>query len=179
MTTVYVFDGLPPLLKENTRKDRQNKRLKGTEPWFELRNKALGALPNDPPFSDADLDKTANARMKMKKPSSIDQASILQILRDERAECVGALYEAKQQLVELEQDGHIDLIISEDGDLISLGGRRVLCKMSRKANGEYYFCHFEHNIFSVQRIHIGRGLPHIKSFLPMLLFCWATTIALA
>jgi len=75
--------------------------------------------------------------MKMKKPTYLDQAAILKWMKSKDIHVVGSLFEADQQMVKLEQDGAVDGILSEDGDIVALGGKLVLAKLSRKSNGKF------------------------------------------
>jgi len=49
-------------------------------------------------------------------------------------------------MIQLEKDGVVDGIISEDGDEVALGARLLLTEFTRKTNGEHKF-----NAFSAEK----------------------------
>ena len=51
-------------------------------------------------------------------------------------ECIVAPYEADAQLAYLEKEGIVDLVITEDSDLLVFGCKRVLFKMDDAGNGK-------------------------------------------
>ena len=51
-------------------------------------------------------------------------------------ECIVAPYEADAQLAYLSMEGIIDVVISEDSDLLVFGSRKVLFKMDESGNGK-------------------------------------------
>ena len=53
--------------------------------------------------------------MSMSHPTAINHAAIKTWLVDNKIEHCGSIYEADQQLIQLERDGVVDGIISEDG----------------------------------------------------------------
>lgn len=53
-----------------------------------------------------------------------------------RVECIVAPYEADAQLAYLEKEGIVDLVITEDSDLLVFGCKRVLFKMDDSGNGK-------------------------------------------
>ena len=134
---VYVFDGIAPDVKYDTRAKRKATLQSAGGDWLNLLDRAI--KEPDTEILEQEVSAATIARMKMKKPTNLDHANILQWIKEEGIECYGALYEADQQMVKLEQDGVVDGIYSEDGDIIALGGMFVLAKMSRKSNGEYQF----------------------------------------
>jgi 5'-3' exonuclease len=64
--------------------------------------------------------------MKMKHPNAIDHASVLRWMKENNIRCVGLVAEADQQMIQLERDGVVDGIISEDGDEVALGAKLLL-----------------------------------------------------
>ena len=65
-------------------------------------------------------------------------------------------------MVKLEQDGVVDGIISEDSDLVALGARLLLTKLSRKSNGEYRVRVFERENFFLIQILTARNFASIQ-----------------
>ena len=51
-------------------------------------------------------------------------------------ECIVAPYEADAQLAYLEKEGIVDVVVTEDSDLLVFGCKRVLFKMDDAGNGK-------------------------------------------
>lgn len=51
-------------------------------------------------------------------------------------ECIVAPYEADAQLAYLQKEGIVDLVITEDSDLLVFGCQRVLFKMDESGKGK-------------------------------------------
>mmetsp|Transcript_22307 Transcript_22307/g.36684 ORF Transcript_22307/g.36684 Transcript_22307/m.36684 type:complete len:659 (+) Transcript_22307:219-2195(+) len=143
ITLVYAYDGIAPPHKQSTKDKRLELRRTNGADWLKHHERAK----ENQTISDEDLKTATAARMSMSHPTAIDYAAILKWMVDDGIEHYGSLYEADQQMIQLEKDGIVDGIISEDGDMIALGAKRLLCKMSRKANGEYQFKLFERERF--------------------------------
>ena len=142
---VYVFDGMAPYIKQHTEHDRLTKRENAGKEYLDLRKLALkndGAV-----FTVEQVERATAARMRMKKPSALDQAALLRWMLDEGIEVYRSVLEADQQMAKLEKDGIVDGIISEDGDMIANGAKRVFSKMSRKSNGDLQFKVYERDVF--------------------------------
>lgn len=139
ITLVYIYDGIAPPHKQGTKDNRLQLRNENGAKWFEQLDRAK----ENETISDEQLKEATASRMSMSHPTAIDHAAILKWMKEGNIEHYGSLYEADQQLVQLERDGIVDGIISEDGDEVALGARRLLCKMSRKSNGDYQFKLFE------------------------------------
>lgn len=137
VTLVYVFDGFAPPQKNRTKATRLNKIRDGGAAWLDLHQRVKDG--DKLVVSEGEMKLATSARMSMEKPTAVDHASIMKWLEDKGIEHYGSLYEADQQLIKLEKDGIVDGIISEDGDEVANGARHLLCKMSRKSNGEYQF----------------------------------------
>jgi 5'-3' exonuclease len=60
----------------------------------------------------------------------------MQECRRAGVECIVAPYEADAQLAYLEKEGIVDLVITEDSDLLVFGCKRVLFKMDDAGNGK-------------------------------------------
>ena len=63
-------------------------------------------------------------------------------------ECIVAPYEADAQLAYLEKEGIVDLVITEDSDLLVFGCKRVLFKMDDAGNG---------NLIDLERDSLGKA----------------------
>ena len=143
ITLVYVFDGIAPPHKKATKQKRLQIRKKNGDVWFKHHRRAI----ENKVINAEDLRAATASRMSMSHPTAIDHAAIKTWLEDNKIEHYGSIYEADQQLIQLERDGIVDGIISEDGDEIALGAKCLLCKMSRKSNGEYQFKLFQRELF--------------------------------
>ena len=137
---MYVYDGIPPKEKKKEKERRRALLEKAGDNYNELRHQAIDNINVVEPiqFSSQQLKEATESRMKTGKPTSNDQANILNWMKEQKLECYGSLLEADQQMVALEQDGIVDGIMSEDGDTIANGAKVVYCKLSRK--GGYLTC---------------------------------------
>jgi exonuclease-1 len=59
-------------------------------------------------------------------------------LRGRGVECIVAPYEADAQLAYLSKIAYVDVVITEDSDLLAFGAKRVLYKLSKDGDGEEY-----------------------------------------
>ena len=141
ITPVYVFAGKAPPIKDDTKKKRIITRDRRGKEWLILYNKAKEE--SNISVAPETLKEATEDRMKMSHPNAVDHANILRWMKENDIECIGSIAEADQQMVQLERDGVVDGVISEDGDIVALGAKRVLCKMSRKNNGHFQFKVFE------------------------------------
>ena len=99
---VYVFDGKATQLKEVTRQAHISARInKGADCWFDLRQGALEET--NPAFTEDEIEKATDSRMKMKKPTVADHTNALLWLKSQNVQCVGSLQEAGLQMVKLEK----------------------------------------------------------------------------
>eukprot|EP00985_Skeletonema_marinoi_P025390 scaffold18626_cov141-Skeletonema_marinoi.AAC.1 len=145
LTLIYVFDGKAPPHKNGTKKQRREQLMAKGKEWLDLRESVINNANET--INEGDIKKATASRMAMSHPTAIDHAAIRKWMDDNDIEHYGSLYEADQQMIQLEKDGIVDGIISEDGDEIALGARRLLCKMSRKSNGDYQFKLFDREHF--------------------------------
>ena len=142
---VYVFDGIPPPIKQKQEDKRRATRMNEGKAYLDLRERALQC--DGTVFTVEEVEAATAARMKMKEPTALDQATILAWMQKEGVETYVSLLEADQQMIKLENDGIVDGIISEDGDAVANGAKCVLSKMSRKSNGDYQFKVYERDKF--------------------------------
>jgi len=121
---VVIFDGGPLPSKQKTETDRENSREQN-------RKKAIEYL------NAGDTRKAAQ-----KFGESIDVTpqlafNLYKALRDRyKVECIVAPYEADAQLAYLSRIGYVDVIITEDSDLLSFGAKKVFYKMDGMGNGK-------------------------------------------
>ena len=133
---VYVFDGIAPLVKNLTKEKRKNTRLQAGADWEQLKQKVTANA--DDVITGEELKKATAARMKMAHPTASDHAAVLEWMKANSIEVYGSLFEADQQMIQLEKDGIVDGIISEDGDIIILGAQFVLGRRTRRGGQPYY-----------------------------------------
>ena len=98
--------------------------------------------PKNTFLSDKVVHDANESRRKLSHPSVLDQSNVLQWMKSENIWVVGLYLEADQQLHKLEMDGIVDAIATEDGDLVVLGGQKVLSK-SYTRGGELMFRIFD------------------------------------
>ena len=60
---------------------------------------------------------------------------LLQALRNRNIECIVAPYEADAQLAYLSRTNYVDVIITEDSDLLAFGAKKILYKLDSNYNG--------------------------------------------
>jgi 5'-3' exonuclease len=137
---IYVFGGPAPLLKKEEKESRQLRRTKAANKWIDT----LEEIQKDPNtvLSDKKIDDAISSRKQLSHPTKIDQANVLSWMKREGINVVGSFLEADQQLRKLEIDGIVDAIATEDGDLVTLGGNKVLSK-SRTQDGKLSFRIFD------------------------------------
>ena len=63
---------------------------------------------------------------------------VLKALMTRGIECIVAPYEADAQLAYLSKIGYVDVVITEDSDLLAFGAKRVLYKLNKQGDGEEY-----------------------------------------
>ena len=133
---VYIFDGAAPRIK----KQGKDKRLGNWENHKRKYDQAIANFRETNIISDADLEEALLERRRMAHPTVLDHANVIHWMKDNGIECYGAAAEADYQAIKMEMDGFVNGVMTEDGDLIVLGGQLVLAKMSRK--GGLKFCVF-------------------------------------
>ena len=119
---VVVFDGGPLVAKGGTESDRETKRQSARRLADELlrsgeRQRALEQY----------------ARAVDVTPAHARQLQLA--LRKQRIRFYVAPYEADAQLAHLARAGHVDLVISEDSDMLAFGCPAVLFKMDSAGHG--------------------------------------------
>ncbi|KAJ5111246.1 hypothetical protein N7532_001781 [Penicillium argentinense] len=111
-----VFDGDNLPSKSGTEQDRHRKRQESKALGLELQRK--GKVPE----AYQEFQKAVDVTPYMAR-------QLIEELKEMDVQYVVAPYEADAQLVYLEQQGHIDGIISEDSDLLVFGAKRLLSKL--------------------------------------------------
>ena len=66
-------------------------------------------------------------------PSSL---ALLQQCRKLGVQCIVAPYEADAQLAYLSKEGIVDVVVTEDSDLLVFGSKKVFFKMDESGNGK-------------------------------------------
>ena len=131
----HVFDGIAPNLEDQTKKKRYSDKLIRGKNYLDIRQKAMDNTGAS--FTHKEIKTATTARIKMSHPTDLNHANILTWMKKEKIECYRSLFEADQQMVQLEKDGIVDGIISEDGDEVAPGEKLLLTEVCRKTNGEY------------------------------------------
>ncbi|KAM3143539.1 hypothetical protein pb186bvf_004301 [Paramecium bursaria] len=120
---VMVFDGGLLPSKQITESEREKKRKENLSKAEEFRSKG-------------DHDKA-----HQKYAESIDVTPkmaqrLLKALQSLGIECIVAPFEADAQLAYLSITEYIDIVITEDSDLLAYGAKKVFFKMDKQGNGE-------------------------------------------
>ncbi|CAD8115963.1 unnamed protein product [Paramecium primaurelia] len=123
ITVVMVFDGAKLPSKKSTEEEREKKRNDNLQKHLEYKQQG-------------EKDKAY-----VKLVESIDvtpqmASKLLEALRIRNIECIVAPYEADAQLAYLSLTEYVDVIITEDSDLIAYGARKVLYKLDKFGYGE-------------------------------------------
>ena len=92
------------------------------------------------------LKEAIDSRLKLAKPTPLDQANALKWMNWQGLECYGSLLEADQKIIALDQDEMLDGMMSEDGDKIvnrvkvasSKAGRRKVTLAWKSFNREKF-----------------------------------------
>ena len=95
-------------------------------------------------FTDEDIEKATISRMKMKKPTAVDQVFILKWMKEEGIECVGSLEEADMQCVNdyvprIKGNGAVAVVLGnlEENNLTApLHSKRI----PSKSVSNFFFC---------------------------------------
>ena len=138
ITLMYVFDGTAPPHKDATKKQCvEVQEHPAAAKWIELCECAKKEA--NITVDATKLKEATDAQMKMSHPTVVDHGNILRWMKENNIECIGsiAIAKADQQMIKLERKGLVDRIITEDSDLVALGAKRIICKMSRKNNGKF------------------------------------------
>lgn len=61
---------------------------------------------------------------------------LLHALKNRNIECIVAPYEADAQLAYLSRTNYVDVIITEDSDLLAFGAKKILYKLDSNYNGQ-------------------------------------------
>ena len=126
ITPIFVLDGIDPPVKHEEKKKRFEKR--------EFLKKKVEKLKSKHKFSKAiKLMKNVISF----KPSTI--RLLIEMLKVKNFEYIVSPYEGDFELIYLEKINKIDFIITNDSDLIPLGGKNILYNFNfRNFNGVFY-----------------------------------------
>ena len=119
---VMVFDGADIPLKSHTNGDRRGKRAAALA--------KAAALERQGRFVDA----RAEYGGALDITSEIAQ-SLVRVLKEMGVECIVAPYEADAQLAYLAHAGYIDVVVTEDSDLLAYRTPEVLLKVDHAGHG--------------------------------------------
>mmetsp|Transcript_22954 Transcript_22954/g.56075 ORF Transcript_22954/g.56075 Transcript_22954/m.56075 type:complete len:585 (+) Transcript_22954:16-1770(+) len=117
ITPICVFDGGPLPMKKEVEEERKRARQAAREKGLE----ALRA--GDPKLAHKFFAQAVDV-----SPEMAAQV-IAQLRRINDVQCIVAPYEADAQLTFLALNGHCDVVMSEDSDLLAFGCRRVFFKL--------------------------------------------------
>mmetsp|Transcript_10306 Transcript_10306/g.17524 ORF Transcript_10306/g.17524 Transcript_10306/m.17524 type:complete len:193 (+) Transcript_10306:217-795(+) len=106
LTLIYVFDGKAPPHKNGTKKQRREQLMAKGKEWLDLRESVINNANET--INEGDIKKATASRMAMSHPTAIDHAAIRKWMDDNDIEHYGSLYEADQQMIQLEKDGIVD-----------------------------------------------------------------------
>lgn len=124
ITPIMIFDGGKLAMKENEEQDRQKNRDQKRIQALEMYNK--GDNENACRKYAESIDVTPEMAYKL-----------IYILKNKYSiECIVSPYEADAQLAYLSKIDYIDLIITEDSDLICFGAKKIFYKMDNRGNGK-------------------------------------------
>lgn len=158
------FNGKAPPLK----KLEKDVWKKGRDKKGEVIRKSAEEFNSTGVLSDADLEDIMKSRRgtSMAHPTVCDHLMDIDWMKEAGIECYGSPYEADYQLVKLEKGGIIDATNTEDGDLVILGGKLVLAKMSRKNGLKFRVYGRDEFISNLDRYH--SKLAKYPSLWPMI-----------
>jgi exonuclease-1 len=139
---VVVFDGANLPMKADTEKERHERRQSCLS-----KGKALLKEGKEMEAKQC-LRGSINVTPEM-------ALAFIKVLRKENVDVVVAPYEADSQLAYLTKIGYVDLVITEDSDLLAFGCPKVLFKMDENGNGK--LIEFEN---------IGKGNKLLIGFTP-------------
>lgn len=123
VTPVMVFDGGHLPTKSGVEKERRKKR-----DAYLKQGKAL--------LKDGNKSQAVECFQKCVDVSPEMALALIKECRREGVECIVAPYEADAQLAYLQKENIVDLVITEDSDMLVFGCKRVLYKMDDSGNGK-------------------------------------------
>lgn len=133
LTPTYVFDGKGTNMKEDEIASRNKAATNAAEEFNNLLNNNLPPLSKmrdglmGRHVTDELYQKLQKSRKCSAKPTPHDYAQIAQYCEENNISVVGSPFEADAQMVYLEKRGYVDMVMSDDGDLIIIG---VCCLLS-------------------------------------------------
>ena len=118
---IFVFDGADLPSKKETNESRSRARASNLHTG--LNHYAAGDYGTAYTYFIKGLDVTSEMAYE-----------VIQALRSLAVECIVAPYEADAQLAYMANNGYVDVVITEDSDLLVYGTPRVWFKMDREGN---------------------------------------------
>jgi exonuclease-1 len=123
ITPVMIFDGGYLPLKEKTEKERRERRRVNRD-----KGKAL--------LREGKRSEAIDCFQKSVDVSPEMALALIKECRSAGVECIVAPYEADSQLAYLSKEEIVDLVITEDSDLVVFGCRKVMFKLDDSGNGK-------------------------------------------
>ncbi|CAD8173161.1 unnamed protein product [Paramecium pentaurelia] len=123
ITVIMVFDGAKLPSKKITEGEREKKRNENLQKHLEFKQQG-------------EKDKAYQKLVESIDVTPQMASKLLEALRIRNIECIVAPYEADAQLAYLSLIDYVDIIITEDSDLIAYGAKKVLYKLDKFGYGE-------------------------------------------
>ncbi|CAD8073991.1 unnamed protein product [Paramecium primaurelia] len=123
ITVIMVFDGAKLPSKKITEGEREKKRNENLQKHLEYKQQG-------------EKDKAYQKLVESIDVTPQMASKLLEALRIRNIECIVAPYEADAQLAYLSLTDYVDIIITEDSDLIAYGAKKVLYKLDKFGYGE-------------------------------------------
>ncbi|CAD8179368.1 unnamed protein product [Paramecium octaurelia] len=123
ITVIMVFDGAKLPSKKTTEEEREKKRNDNLQKHLEFKQQG-------------EKDKAYQKLVESIDVTPQMASKLLEALRIRNIECIVAPYEADAQLAYLSLTEYVDVIITEDSDLIAYGAKKVLYKLDKFGYGE-------------------------------------------
>ena len=119
---VYVYEGKDLPAKKSTKLERIRKVELAQQKYDSIRAKVNGGQQ----LSEDELSEAKKLRRAISVPDEIAYGKSINHMRKYGMNMFGAPGEAEHQLVEFQNEGIIDVILTRDADLIPLGAQRVI-----------------------------------------------------
>lgn len=122
---VMVFDGAALPMKADTHADRQEKRDDA------LKKGMAAQASGNSRLAEEMFQRACSVNPKMAR-------EVIKECRKLNVEYVVAPYEADAQLAWMIINGHVDCVITEDSDLVVYGASKIMYKMTKTGDGDYF-----------------------------------------
>lgn len=152
---VLVFDGAPLPMKAGTNARRREARARARAAG----EAALARRPPDRAAAQDAFQKACEVTHEMAR-------ALIKEVRKLNVEYVVAPYEADAQLAWLSATGDVDVVVTEDSDLVVYGARKIFYKMTKDGDGDLYLAK---NLAALDS-------PSMRNFTPQM-FTWVCVLA--